>query len=633
MSGGALQELRPRSAVELYDAALHLCIHTQSELPGLALLGAAPLFCVGLWGVWLASHGAPVRLLSMLVALALVFRQLCQGAGGLAALRELEGQPLSPRAALKEALRRLPSLTIATAWLTLYQVVLLPLSVGLSLLFFSAPLTAPLLIAEGSAHGFNFGKVARARLRGRAGAAAALQLLHLLALLFLMANLHGAVMLGLLLGHSLLALDLSFIDHFASLSHALYDLGLWGLAQLLLDPVRCATSALVLADARVRREGFDLLAMLRRLRESRAARAALVILLLLLSPEGLSRAASCPGAVPSAARSQPQAIDVDARRDPLPALREVAKQLDLQDDPAVQQGLQRAARLPRAEAAKLNPLLRRLERRLDADTDAEDQAARDELRLALGEAGRVASAGQTLPADPRFAAQQILAQDEFKAAAPASAQAPDAPEATAPPGWWARFWKWVGRQLVKLLQARGDHTPEPQGAAVTGEVARWVTWVLVGLAGVVLLLLGAQWLTRRRPEEAAAGQGGAGAGAGAGDAVDALAKPAWVWGGEAEALASQGRFREAMRALYLALLASLHRKGAIDYHPTLSNWDYCDHFRGEASELAPFRELTLRFDFSWYGRLGADQAGYTSFRSLCAPLLQAAPPPPGAARA
>ena len=104
--------------------------------------------------------------------------------------------------------------------------------------------------------------------------------------------------------------------------------------------------------------------------------------------------------------------------------------------------------------------------------------------------------------------------------------------------------------------------------------------------------------------------------------LDALSRPTVEWSDDADRLAAQGRFREAIRSLYLALLSALHRRGAIDYHPALSNWDYCDHFRGGAGELPPFRELTLRFDFGWYGRLGADEPGYASgSRQLVAPLL------------
>jgi len=127
-----------------------------------------------------------------------------------------------------------------------------------------------------------------------------------------------------------------------------------------------------------------------------------------------------------------------------------------------------------------------------------------------------------------------------------------------------------------------------------------------------------QALRHRRPSPA--GSAG-GAGEPPEGELNALSKPAAAWSGEADLLAAQGRFREAIRALYLALLATLHRRGAIDYHPALSNWDYCRHFRGEPLELGPFRELTRLFDFGWYGHLGIDRAGYQGFKELVGPLL------------
>ena len=86
-------------------------------------------------------------------------------------------------------------------------------------------------------------------------------------------------------------------------------------------------------------------------------------------------------------------------------------------------------------------------------------------------------------------------------------------------------------------------------------------------------------------------------------------------------LAAAGNFREAVRHLYLALLSRLHRAGAIDYDPTLSNWDYCRGFRGRREWLPTFRELTLRFDFAWYGSTEVGQDGYLAFRSMSQPIL------------
>jgi hypothetical protein len=114
------------------------------------------------------------------------------------------------------------------------------------------------------------------------------------------------------------------------------------------------------------------------------------------------------------------------------------------------------------------------------------------------------------------------------------------------------------------------------------------------------------------------------------DPKSALSKPAESWAGLADELAARGEFREAIRHLYLALLARLHRDGAIDYEPTLSNWEYLRTFKGHREHQSAFRELTRRFDFAWYGN--QDLEGQVSgkawqhFRTLAKPLLQPASP-------
>ena len=106
--------------------------------------------------------------------------------------------------------------------------------------------------------------------------------------------------------------------------------------------------------------------------------------------------------------------------------------------------------------------------------------------------------------------------------------------------------------------------------------------------------------------------------------MSALSRPPETWAGLADQLAAEGKFREAIRHLYLALLSRLHRDGAIDYDPAKSNWDYFRGFKGNGEVLKPFRELTRRFDFAWYGNLEVSAAAWATFRSICEPIL--APP-------
>jgi hypothetical protein len=116
------------------------------------------------------------------------------------------------------------------------------------------------------------------------------------------------------------------------------------------------------------------------------------------------------------------------------------------------------------------------------------------------------------------------------------------------------------------------------------------------------------------------------------DPMSALSRPPEGWAHLADELAARGEYREAVRSLYLALLSRLHREGAILYDSTLSNWDYLRHFKGRREWLPPFRELTRRFDFAWYGNLPVGQDGYRDFRAITQPMLAApaTPEAPGA---
>ena len=107
----------------------------------------------------------------------------------------------------------------------------------------------------------------------------------------------------------------------------------------------------------------------------------------------------------------------------------------------------------------------------------------------------------------------------------------------------------------------------------------------------------------------------------AADPTNALSRPPEGWAHLADELAARGEYREAVRSLYLALLSRLHHEGVIHYDTTLSNWDYLRQFKGRREWLPPFRELTRRFDFAWYGNLPMGADGYRDFRALCSPML------------
>jgi hypothetical protein len=138
--------------------------------------------------------------------------------------------------------------------------------------------------------------------------------------------------------------------------------------------------------------------------------------------------------------------------------------------------------------------------------------------------------------------------------------------------------------------------------------------------GAMLLLTILAYLiaTRKKDEDAArAPMGGK-----SGPIDDPRDRPPSAHLSDAAALADAGRFREALRALYLATLVALDRRRMISFDPTLTNWQYLKQMpQGEARQL--FAQFTRLFDFKWYGEEGTSRADYEEARGIadriCAP--------------
>jgi hypothetical protein len=89
---------------------------------------------------------------------------------------------------------------------------------------------------------------------------------------------------------------------------------------------------------------------------------------------------------------------------------------------------------------------------------------------------------------------------------------------------------------------------------------------------------------------------------------------------QADTLANDGRFREAVRTLYLAVIAVLHQRHLIRFEPTRTNGEYVRQVR--FAELAPaelpelFYRLTQFFETAWYGERSCTSNDYRSARTL-----------------
>jgi hypothetical protein len=588
-------ELKPRGAVALFDAALHLCA-SHGGLWALTFPGGAAVVCA----LYLVAdavhlHHGLVGPVAALTAAWLV-RALGQGAAAHLLSEELVGREApSLRACVGAALRRAPGLVTAAAVMGALNLLIWAFTAGLGFLFFSAHLCGYPVTMRGEGNVLRLPSTCN-RLLGPARATAGSVRLLGASQLLLAVNLHTSLLLTLHLGPTILGLDVAWLNRFCSLSNPVWLACLAGLTFAVFEPIRAACATLLLIDGRVRQEGLDLLAQveqLPKLGKSGARLATLLVAALLLPAPAHA----------SALRERLQKVLVRCEVEP-----EDAPDLSTVDA------------LPAAAQAPLSRFVRRVE---DLATEEQDcEGAVVELEAGVEELARVAHAPATRSAaDARAEAARVLARPEFQE--PATPDDAQPTERVDESDWLQRLLEWLARLLKDTTVAERERPLAGPSMPMFG-ASVVIALALALVVGVLVYLL---VHFRRRPEAAeqeALDQGLVSQAVL--DEASALSRPAEGWAELADRLADQRRYRDAIRALYLSLLARLHRDGAIDYEPTASNWDSVRSYRGPREGKQRFRTLTERFDFAWYGQEQVAQEAWATFRETTLPLLSAPAP-------
>jgi hypothetical protein len=163
-----------------------------------------------------------------------------------------------------------------------------------------------------------------------------------------------------------------------------------------------------------------------------------------------------------------------------------------------------------------------------------------------------------------------------------------------------RFFDWLERILRRNTPRSGEGRPWLGSISTTTASA-----IAVATALLVAWLL---WRVRWRRDRAA--EDGPITVLPGGDAMpDALSQPSDRWARFAEEFARDGRWRLALRALYLEILVLLHERGALRYERQRTNGEYAAELAGSPAGEA-FRQLTFAFDLAWYGNKPFGAAGY-----------------------
>jgi hypothetical protein len=610
MAVDALQ-LRPRSTVPLYDAALRAAAGS-SGVWVLMMPASATLVFAFLALAEATQRGKPLMTPVVGLTAAWVFRSISYGAASHFLEQQILGQQEpTTRASVIAALTRAPSLVVAGSIQLVIDVAIALFSFGIGFFFVGAhqALFAAAMRGEGPALSL-YGTTSK--LLGAARHTAPFLRFCNALQLVLVINLHAATAFLMVLGQQLLALDLNFISRFSSLDNPVWVGTIFIVAFSLFEPVRVATGVLLLIDGRVRQEGLDLTAQvdqLPRRKKPKAPVLALTALVVLGS-----------GTVFAQASTEPTVL--------LQRVERLVDECEMNERVKGDQ-IRRLEGVPERDHSALSRFISRVERRAYDDQDCD--AAEEDLREGLKElqaARELESA--TAAQQARDDAQRILSRPEFEVV---EKKKPDEPKVESPDEE-STFWKWVLKALKRFFESLdlADRSTPARTPWFGGEMAGAnvvMIVIVVALVGLLLFLL----LQFRRKSEAVDADGetsAIGESPLSTDPMSALSKRPETWAGLADELASKGAYREAIRHLYLALLSHLHRGGVIDYDPTKSNWDYLFGFKGSGDAKHSFRDLTRRFDFAWYGNLDVTEAAYRAFRVIVQPLLTQAEAPPNA---
>ncbi len=584
-------ELRPRNAVALFDAAVRLCA-TTTGVWAITLPTGALLIATAFSLVEATTRHEPLFLPVAAWTFAWILRAVSQGAACHYVDQQVVGTTApSVRASLLAAIKRAPALIIASTVMAMINLALWVFTIGIGFLFVGAHAAgyATTMRGQGSVVGI-YGTCSK--LLGPTRHIAPWVRVCGTSQLILALNVHLMTQMVLSLGRGLFGFNVTFVERFTSLDNPTWLATVAAVTFALFEPVRAATSTLMLIDGRVRQEGLDLIAQVEQLPRRK-------------KPKGVALAIALALCFALPARAESALVERAAK-----LTDECSMRVDL--SPLEAQGI------PDDEQSSLTRLISRVERRVfeDDDCDAAEADLREGLRL------YAELQAQPAPLDAQDTAKKILARREFQTSVDPGKETE---EANAPdePGWLAKLfkalWEWLNKQRDDDRKAR------PEVEVTASPAMAGANAVMIGaivLVAAVLLFILLRSFKRKQPSQTELDEtGGLTQQPLHHDTMSALSKPPETWAGLADELAAKGEYREAIRHLYLALLSRLHRDGVIDYDPTLSNWEYLFAFKGASSLKAGFKELTRRFDFAWYGNLGVDSPAYAMFRKVAEPLL------------
>jgi hypothetical protein len=608
-------DIRPRTAGEVLDDAIRLALADAPVLLALSGLFLVPAFVSVLLLLALPAPGSPWRTLWLpaLAALLLPLTGLGSGACQELLRRRANDMPVSLGGCLRTVRRHgldhvfARALALTGVLLGLALLVAPGLAVWLALATVHAglvagdPLTLPSPPGGGGESRGRRGSALRESARAlqrNSAKVVAVGIARLAATAFVFLNLHFLASGALWAMANLVGFDVALLNVQLVLTNPAYCVSLVLLAWWLLAPFAEACNYLLHVDTRVRYEGLDLWHRVQRLFPLTVRKQVGAILL----------ATAGVGALASQVRAE------DERRPAIAAAR--------QEIERISDEVKRAE--PYRGGARWQPRLRTVAANLKRATDAQgkrwqwfdraiEEFGRQNRAEALRILGQIDARLALLDESLADAERSLLNPEEARKLLPDKApieeskNSPDEP----PP---------KKREPIEIEVRGGGSSGPAIGVPAGFGMLGWM--LLVGLFAACIVVAIILYVQQRKNAPKIDVKRSSGETPATADDVPAQPdqiSPAILWQ-EADDLARQGKFLEAVRRLYLAVLSLLHRARVIRYERTRTNGEYLREARQTpetpAGLHAPFGQLTRLFDQKWYGDRACDDNEFGACRAL-----------------
>lgn len=183
-----------------------------------------------------------------------------------------------------------------------------------------------------------------------------------------------------------------------------------------------------------------------------------------------------------------------------------------------------------------------------------------------------------------------------------------------------KIFDWLGKKVRQLIDWLLDLFPNRSVAGMTVGMR----WIVLGIALVILFAIVLLAIAVIRRSRAATGDvTESSEPLGSARDADPLSRGANEWERYAIQLGSEGRYREAIRAWFHAVLVTCYAEGILHFRKGRTNWEYISALSPSHGWRPELITLTRRFEQEWYGSDASSEEAFEDCGARAQQILDA----------